>query len=82
LALRERLYAVVEGMSVPARWVAPPLPLPAAFLLCDRGLGLGGTSIAAGGTPVDIIRHGPRFLLLRHGLRLGLLLGQLTRTHH
>jgi hypothetical protein len=82
VALRERFHAVVEGMSVPALWVAPPLPLPTAFLLRDRGLGLGGTRIIAGGNLVDIIRHGPRCLLLRHGIHLGLVLSQLTPTHH
>jgi hypothetical protein len=72
----------MQGMIAPALWLAPPLSLLAAFLRRDGRLSIGGTGKAAGCNPAEMLGYLLGLFGLRCRVRPGLLLGQLTGTHH
>ena len=57
------------------------VPGPRAVIRCDSGFGVGQAGEPPGVHTLHVVGHGLGFLPLGAGIRVGLLLGQLTRTH-
>jgi hypothetical protein len=74
--------AIVDGMIPPGLGPAASSSRPPVLILCKRRCGICLTGKPAGLDTLDVLGDGARFLLLRSGIGLRLLLGQLTRMHH
>jgi hypothetical protein len=74
--------AIPDRGRAPSLWPAASLPRPPALLRCEGRCGIRLTGTPAGVHALHVLGARARFLGWRAGLRLGWLLGQVTRMHH
>ena len=74
--------AIVDGMRPPGLGPAAAAVQPSALILCNSRWGIRLTGTLAGLDALDVRCDSAHFLGLRPRIRLGLLLGPLTRMHH
>ena len=71
-----------QAMIPPGAWAAASVSWPLVLILRDGGCGIRLTGKPAGVHSLHMVCNGLGFLPLGAGIRLGLLLGQLTRMHY
>jgi hypothetical protein len=75
----DRFDLIVQHLGTPRPGLTPTPPLPTPFVLCNSGLGGGGTGNPAGFPALDVRGDTLGLFGLGGGIRRGRLLGSLAR---